>query len=402
MLCYSHRMLHTSPKPPRIYALLMASGRGERMGTELPKAYLPLNGKPMLGFALDCFLTHPAISGVAAVIHPEHLTFYQTITGHEKLLPPIMGSADSRQMSVLLGLRALAPFCPDYVLIHDAARPELQAEDLTAVLDGLASDRGVVLGKMAVDSLHRLDTDKTLASPLPRAEIFIASTPQAFPFTTILRAHEQALVENKNYTDDAAIARAVGMTIQTLCSPQAPIKITTNPDYQQLCQRLQKTYAPRSGMGYDIHRLVAGTEVVLGGIAIPCPYRLDGHSDADVVLHALTDALLGSCGGGDIGALFPPSDPQWRGADSCIFVAKAMQIVRNKGGILQNADMTILAEVPKIHPHRTQMQNRIAAILGIDSTRVNIKATTLEGLGALGQSQGIAAHAIVTVLYPDA
>lgn len=384
-------------------ALIVAAGRGTRAGGQIPKQYQNLGGRALLRHSLESCLSHDAVGLVMVVIHPEDLAAYRAaITGleqHPKLLPPCPGGA-SRQDSVRLGLEALAASSPAAVLIHDAARPFLRQDRIDALLTALKQEAGAILGIPVVDTLKHEDRGNLSSGP-ERQHLWRAQTPQAFRFAEILAAHRQAA--GQNFTDDAAVAEQAGLTICAVPGSEENFKVTEPEDFQRAERQLLLQLADiRTGQGYDVHAFSTetGRKLMLGGIAVPHERGLAGHSDADVALHALTDAILGALGDGDIGQHFPPGDPRWKNADSAAFLAHAVSLVRQRGGLLAHCDVTIICEAPKIGPHREAMRVRIAEIAGLAVERVSVKATTTEKLGFTGRREGIAAAALATIRLP--
>lgn len=377
-------------------ALIVAAGHGARAGEGLPKQYRLLAGKTVLSRTLEAFATHPAIDRIMVVIAPAHADLYRACVGDLELLPPVSGG-DTRQASVLAGLRALAPLKPQRVLIHDAARALVTRDEITAVCRALDTHEAAIPVLAAADTLKQVQAGRITATQ-PREHVALAQTPQGFHFDPILAAHEQA--GDRSFTDDAAIAEAVGIAVATVPGSRYNMKLTTPEDFVIAERLLSPSLVPRTGTGYDVHRFTAGDHVWLCGIRVSHDHGLEGHSDADVGLHALTDALLGAAALGDIGQHFPPSDPRWKGAASHIFLSHAASLVRAHGGRIANVDITVICEAPKVSPHRAAMQARIAEILAIDPAAVSVKATTTEGLGFTGRREGIAAQAIATVLLP--
>lgn len=393
-----------------IAALIVAAGRGSRAASvgAAPKQYALIGGRPVLSETIAVFARHPNIDAIQVVIHPDDRPHYQAAvadTCTDKLRMPIPGGA-TRQASVRAGLEALAAQgeAPDIVLIHDAARPFVAAETIAAVIAALETHKGALAACRVSDTLKQGAADNSVRATVPRQDLWQAQTPQGFHFDAILEAHRRAEdAQRQDFTDDASIAEWAGLTVALVESPARNIKLTTADDiaFADREMRALRMFEPRFASGFDVHRFAAGDHVWLGGVKIPHTHRLEGHSDADVVLHALTDALLGTIGDGDIGQHFPPSDPKWKGAASSLFLEDAMRRVSARGGRIVNADVTILAEAPKIGPHRPAMQATIAKILGLSSDRVGIKATTTEGLGFTGRREGIAAMASATVLLPS-
>ncbi|MES2338476.1 MAG: bifunctional 2-C-methyl-D-erythritol 4-phosphate cytidylyltransferase/2-C-methyl-D-erythritol 2,4-cyclodiphosphate synthase [Pseudomonadota bacterium] len=376
---------------PTTKALIVAAGRGERAGGDQPKQFAMLGGRAVLSHSYQALTRHPSIDAVVVVIGDGQQDRLRAAMGEVRF---VLGGATRRE-SVRAGLDAIGP-C-DRVLIHDAARPLLSAAVIDRLLAALDDGIGAVPVLPVTDSLAR--DDGGLGEAIDRTGVVRVQTPQAFHFTAILRAHDAWPVD-RDATDDAQILRAAGHDVMTVAGDAALDKITHAPDFALAEARLAAGLISRSATGYDVHRLEAGEELWLGGVLIPHDRGLSGHSDADVALHAITDALLGTIAAGDIGSHFPPSDPQWRGAASDQFLARAASLVRAAGGIVDFIDLTIICEAPKIGPHRSAMQARIAAILRLDASRVSVKATTTERLGFTGRGEGIAAQAVATVRVP--
>ena len=378
-------------------ALIVAAGSGTRLGGEVPKQYLPLAGRAVLRHSVETFLRHPAITGVRVVISAEHRALYESAVAGLPMLPPAVGGA-SRQDSVRNGLESLADQQPDRVLIHDAARPFLTHEIIDRALAALDDAPGAVVAVPVADTLKR-GQDGRVSGTVDRSALWRAQTPQAFRYADILAAHRQA--KGPAMTDDAAVAEAAGLPVTLVMGADDNFKITTADDLRR-AERLVGTAGQefRTGTGYDVHRFAPGDSVTICGVRIAHDQSLEGHSDADVGLHALTDAILGTIGAGDLGSHFPPGDPLWRGADSAQFLTHAAGLVAAKSGRIAHVDVTLICERPKIAPHRAAMITRIAAILGLDEGRVSVKATTTEGLGFTGRREGIAAQAVATVALP--
>lgn len=378
-------------------ALLVAAGRGQRFGRALPKQYAALAGRPVLRHAALSLLQHPGIDHVVAVIHRDDRALYDSATDGLALGSPVIGGA-TRQQSVQHGLQALAALGPQTVLIHDAARPLLPADVIDRVLAAVGPGTGAIAALPVHDSLRRA-LDGTIGEELDRTGVWRAQTPQGFRFEEILHAH--SLAEGAEHSDDASIARAAGLAVAVVDGAEENFKITTSGDLAR-AEALLRQQAERChvGMGFDVHRFGPGQGVRIGGLDIAHDQSLIGHSDADVALHALTDAILGAVGAGDIGQLFPPTDMRWRGADSALFLAEAVARVQARGGHIGNLDLTVICERPKIGPHREAMRARIADIAGLEPTVVNVKATTTERLGFTGRGEGIAAQAVATVWLP--
>jgi 2-C-methyl-D-erythritol 4-phosphate cytidylyltransferase/2-C-methyl-D-erythritol 2,4-cyclodiphosphate synthase len=365
----------------------------------MPKQYARMAAGTVLGTTLRTFLAHPGVQMVSVAIAPEDTQLYEGVAAAfaGRLLPPIAGGA-TRQASVRAGLVALVPEAPDYVLIHDAVRPFISAATISAVLQALDRGPAAVAAVPLADTLKRADAQGRVVSTLDRSGLWRAQTPQGFRFADILSAHEAAASSGLDLTDDAAVAEWAGLPVALVADSAANIKLTTLEDLAMADARARATPDVRTGTGFDVHRLVPGDHVWLCGVRIPHDHGLLGHSDADVGLHAATDALLGAIGEADIGQHFPDSDPRWKGASSHIFLSEAARLVRIRGGIISNVDITLLCEAPKIAPHRGLMRERIAEILEIDASRIGVKATTTEGLGFTGRREGIAALASATVI----
>jgi len=366
---------------------------------EIPKQYRPVAGKPLLRYSLLALANHPSIAGVQVVIAPEHRAYYKEAAEGLSLLEPVAGGAE-RQDSVKAGLKALAPRQPDYVLIHDAARPFLDRAVIDRVLEKLTPDNAVVPALPAADTLRRHRGGQW--EEIEREGVLRMQTPQGFPFRALLDLQAEDIAR---FTDDAALWLAAGRALDYALGDERLRKVTTAEDIAWADETARRAARVAVGSGYDVHKLVmAGGKdsVTLGGVAIAHAKTLEGHSDADVVLHALTDALLGALGEGDIGMHFPPGEAQWKGADSKQFVADAMRRLKARGGAVAHADVTIICESPKIGPHREAMRGVIAKLLGVAPAQVNIKATTTEGLGFTGRGEGIAAQAVVTLSLPEA
>ena len=379
------------------YALVLAAGRGARFGGMLPKQYLPLGGATVLRHAVMAFAGHPRIDGVLTTIRPEDRDIYDRALAGVDLLPPVSGGAE-RQDSVRLGLETLAAYRPDRVLIHDGARPFPDAAMIDRVLDALDRAPAAIPGLPLGDTIKRVDRE-TITETVNRTGLWRVQTPQGFHFQIILEAHRKAA--GKALTDDAAVTEAAGITPLIVAGSDDNLKVTTANDLTAAERLIAARRGDiRVGQGFDVHPFGPGDRLMVCGVAIPHDAGVVGHSDADVGLHALTDAVLGAIGAGDIGMHFPPSDPQWKGASSDRFLAHAASLVRAKGGEIAALDVTIICERPKIGPHRTAMVERIAAIGGIATDRVSVKATTTEKLGFTGRGEGIAAQAVATVRLP--
>lgn len=384
----------------RTAALIVAAGRGERLGAVLPKQYLPLAGKPLLRHAVERLAGHPRVDVVRVVLGAGQLDHYERAMAGLALRSPVEGGA-TRQESVRLGLESLESEAPDLVLIHDAARPLLSAALVDRVLDALGTAEAALPVLPVTDTLKRVDAGALATSGPDRGGLARAQTPQGFHFAAILRAHRAAHATGVSYTDDAAVAEAAGLAVACVPGEERNLKVTV-PDDLALAGLLLAG-APRSyrtGLGLDVHRFADDRPMVLCGVTIPHGQGLLGHSDADAALHAVTDAVLGTIGAGDIGQHFPPSDPRWRDADSALFLEHAVRLLAGRGGRVENADLVIVCERPKIGPHRAAMTDRLAALLGVAPDRVGVKATTSEGMGFTGRGEGLAAQAVVTASFP--
>lgn len=387
-----------------VAAVIVAGGSGLRAGGERPKQYQVIGGKPVIWWTCRAFLDHPAIDHVQAVIGAGHEDMFSAATQGLDIGPPVIGGA-TRQESCRIGIEAVERHRPAKVLIHDAARPFATPDLIGDVVGWLDRFPAVVPGLPVADTL-KFAPGGIVSRTVDRAAIWSAQTPQGFHYDGILAAYRKAEAEKtKNLTDDASVAEQAGIAIAMISGRLENRKLTTAEDIRiadrdMTASQYQSLPDIRVGQGVDIHPFSAGSVVTLCGIAIPHSQGLKGHSDADAAMHALTDAILGAIGEGDIGVHFPPSDPQWKGAASKIFLAKAMTLLEKKGGCLANADITILAEVPKIAPHVSEMKEFLSPLLRLDPGRIAIKATTTERLGAIGRKEGIMAFATVTVRLP--
>ncbi len=375
-------------------ALVVAAGRGRRFGGEVPKQYLDVQGRPIIRRALECFLAHAKVDDVLAVIHADDGALFARAVRGLDLLEPVAGG-DSRQESVRLGLQSLASRPPERVLIHDAARPFPDKAMISRVLDALETAPSAIPALPVGDTLKRAQ-DGLVTGTVARRGLWRAQTPQGFRYANIARAHGQLV--GAALTDDAAVAEKAGIPVRLVPGAEDNIKITTDDDLARA--RDMFGGETRTGLGFDVHRFGPGDHVMLCGISIPHSAGLAGHSDADAGLHALTDALLGAIGAGDLGLHFPPSEAEWKDAASDIFLRRAADLIAKKGGAIANVDVTIVCETPKIGLHRDAMARRIADILGLDTSLVSVKATTTDGLGFSGRGEGIAAQALATVRMP--
>lgn len=390
------------PRPAAAcYALIAAAGRGSRFSAEMPKQYCRLGGMTLLRRSVLAFLDDADIAGVRVVIHPDDRALYDAAVDGLALLPPVNGGA-TRQESVRRGLESLEPLAPDLVLVHDAARPMLDRALTARVRTALAQYDGAIPALPVVDTLKRAAGGQPplIAGTVERSGLWRAQTPQGFRFAKLLAAHRRA--SGREFTDDAAVAEAAGLAVALVDGDERNVKVTTDNDLMYLQRMLDAGRETRSGSGFDVHRFVPGDHVMLCGVKVPHTAGLAGHSDADVALHALTDALLGALAAGDIGVHFPPSDPRWRGAASALFLEHARALLEERNGRLVNVDLTIIGERPRIGPHRAAMQERLSALLRLPAARISIKATTTERLGFTGREEGLAAHAVATVTLPAA
>lgn len=382
----------------RTAVIIVAAGRGQRFGPGTPKQYLEVSGKTLIRHAVAAFAAHPAIDAVLPVIHQDDAeTLGKALDGLD-YLPPVAGGA-ARQQSVLNGLEALSTFAPDKVLVHDAARPMISSALIDRVLLALDTSDGVIPALQVVDTLKRADAAGMITDTVPRDGLWRAQTPQGFGFDALLAAHRS--VAGQTLTDDAAVMEAAGHRIALVAGDENNIKVTTPDDLvrmEMIMAEGSNRPSFRIGSGYDVHKLGPGDHVTLCGVVVPHHQSLIGHSDADVALHALTDAIFGAMADGDIGSHFPPTDERWRGAASDRFLAYAAERMRASGWDLENIDVTIICERPKIGPHRESMRSRLAEILEIDRSRISVKATTTEKLGFTGREEGIAAEASVLLV----
>ncbi len=378
-------------------ALLMAAGRGSRFGAEVPKQYLALLGRPVLRHAAEALLADGGVDLLLPVCAAgEEAALAEALAGLP-YLPPVAGGA-TRQASVRAGLEALAARdpAPDRVLVHDAARPVVPGGTVRRVLAALEAAPGAIPAQPVADTLKRAEPGRVLAT-VPRAGLFRAQTPQGFRFAALLAAHRMATAEA---TDDAQLMEAAGQAVALVEGSEANLKITFADDLDRVAAMLGARLLPRIGTGFDVHRIAAGRPMVLCGVTVPCEFGLDGHSDADVGIHALCDAIYGALAEGDIGRWFPPSEARWKGADSEIFLRHAAGRIAARGGVLGNADVTLVCERPRIGPLAAAMEARLAGLLGVGPGVVGVKATTTERLGFTGRGEGIGCQAAVVVMVP--
>ena len=378
----------------RTTALIVAAGTGTRAGGDIPKQYAPIAGKAMLAHAIDALAAHPRIDEIRVVIGAGQEHLYADAIKGRTIAAPVTGGATRRE-SVANGLAATQS---DQILIHDAARPFLPGAVVDRLLAALERAPGAVPVLAVADTLAEAGDD--LGPNVPRERLARVQTPQAFCTDAIRAAHASWDV-GKEATDDAQIARAAGLTVRTVEGSPALDKLTFPADFAAAEQRLAAAMVSRTALGFDVHAFTEGDGLWIGGIRIPHSRALAGHSDADVGLHALTDALLGTIGDGDIGTHFPPSDPKWRGAASYLFLTHARDLIAAQGGRIDHVDLTIICEEPKVGPHRAAIRARIAELLGLMETKISIKATTTESLGFTGRREGVAAQAAATVRLPE-
>jgi 2-C-methyl-D-erythritol 4-phosphate cytidylyltransferase / 2-C-methyl-D-erythritol 2,4-cyclodiphosphate synthase len=375
----------------RIAAILVAAGSGSRFGAETPKQFVPLAGKPVIRHAAETLAAHVTLLqpvGDAAAIE-------RALDGLPHL-PAVAGGA-TRQDSVRAGLEAMEGARPDVVLIHDAARPLIPAGTIPALLTALEHESGAIPAVPVADTLKHV-ADGLITATVPRDGLYRAQTPQAFRYKVLLDAHRA--VTDIAATDDAALLEAIGESVAIVPGSDDNIKLTYAGDLVRLERVMAAPLIPRVGTGFDVHALEVGRPLMLCGVVVPHEKGLAGHSDADVGIHALCDAIYGALAEGDIGRHFPPSEAAWKGADSSRFLAHAAGLIASRGGRLANADVTLVCERPKIAPHARAMAARLAGILTVDVSCISVKATTTEKLGFTGRGEGIAAQAVATVLLP--
>ena len=387
-----------------VVAVIVAGGSGIRAGGSLPKQYQLVGGQPVIRLTLETFLRHPLIEAVQTVIGLGHEELFAKATLGLSINKPVAGGG-TRQDSCRAGLEACQIRNPQKVLIHDAARPFLSLDLISNVINELDHADAVIPGLPVADTMKYAPSG-VIERTVDRAALWFVQTPQGFIYDRILKAHHNALAAGQtSFTDDAAVAEYAGMKVQIIAGEQKNRKLTTQHDITEADRenrnRLFESRPDiRTGHGVDFHVFEKGDGVTLCGVKIPHSHKLKGHSDADVALHAVTDAILGSIGERDIGQHFPPTDKKWKAAASAIFVNKAMELLQARGGIVAHIDITILAEAPRIGPHIDAMKLNLQNLLGIGSDRIGIKATTTEGMGAIGRKEGMSAHAIATVRLP--
>ena len=385
--------------------IIVAAGAGLRVGGEIPKQYQQIGGEAVLRRTVRAFQQHEEVHHILVVIGDNHDELYMKAVSDMNLPDPVQGGA-TRQASVFNGLTAIAPLEPANVLIHDAARPFVDAEIISAVIAKISEFPGCIPAIAVVDTLKR-ENDGLIIETVDRSGLWGAQTPQAFRFKDILEAHEAAAATNRDdFTDDASIAEWAELSVAIIPGKPENNKITTSADLYEAETRLDTGKLKmlsdvRIGHGYDVHAFEDGDHVILCGLKIPHTQKLKGHSDADVGLHTLTDAILGALCEGDIGKHFPPTEEKWKGAASDIFLKHAAKLVADRGGVISHVDLTLICQAPKIRPHVDAMRDSVARIIGIDVDRVSVKATTTEWLGFTGREEGIAAAATATVRLPE-
>lgn len=380
---------------PRVAALVVAAGAGERFGSTIPKVFIPLAGKPLLMWAVEAFAAHPRVDDLALVVAPEYLPRAHDICRHIPHLLIVAGGSERRK-SVFNGLRALEPLHPEVVAIHDGARPLVTGEIISDSLAVCAQHGAALTAVPATDTLKRV-ADGRLVDTIDREGVYLAQTPQSFYFDLIVKAHERAEADGCLVTDDAMLLERLGHPVHVSRGSVSNLKITTPDDLQRAEAWLMQPRTTRVGHGFDLHRLVEGRRLVLGGVEIEYELGLLGHSDADAALHAVADALLGACALGDIGQHFPDTDVSYRGADSRELLRRVVALVHEAGWQPVNVDVTILAQAPKMAPHIPAMRQATADTVGLDVSAVSYKATTMERLGPIGEGLAIAAQAVAMV-----
>jgi len=392
---------------PSLAIIIVAAGRGQRAGEGLPKQYRQLCGRMVLTRTIEALHTAAPQAKLLTVIHPDDGNLYEDAiaavisSAQATLLPYVHGGA-TRQHSCRVGLEALQALGPDVVLIHDAARPFATVALIQRAVDAALKHGAAVPGLFVTDTIKQVDAEGRIISTPQRDALRAVQTPQSFQYELILRAHRKAASAPDDKTDDAAVAEFAGHAVHVFDGDAQNIKLTTPQDFEKAEARLMAQLTDiRMGQGFDVHAFTDGDHVILGGVKIPHSKKLLGHSDADVLMHAITDAIYGALADGDIGSHFPPSDPQWKGAASDIFLRHAAQSVRKLGGIIAHIDGTIICEAPRVGPHRDAIRAKLAKIIGIDVSRVAVKATTSEELGFTGRREGIAAMALATIRLPE-
>jgi 2-C-methyl-D-erythritol 4-phosphate cytidylyltransferase/2-C-methyl-D-erythritol 2,4-cyclodiphosphate synthase len=389
------------PKPVRTAAILVAAGRGLRAGGGGPKQYRTIGGQTVIFRAMQAFCSHPDVATVQPVVNPDDIALFNDAAASLRHAPPANGGA-TRQASVHAGLEALAADKPDIVLIHDAARPFVTSAVISRAIDAAGRTGAAIPAIPVIDTIKQVGDAGDVTGTPDRARLRIAQTPQAFRYDVILEAHRRAAREGRSdFTDDAALAEWAGLTVATFEGDAANMKLTTPEDFVREEARLGAMLGDiRTGTGYDVHAFGEGDHVMICGVRVPHNKGFLAHSDGDVGLHALVDAILGALADGDIGSHFPPSDPKWKGASSDRFLKYAVERVTARGGRVGNLEVTMICERPKIGPLRDTMRAKIAEVSGVDISRIAVKATTSERLGFTGREEGIAATASATVRLP--
>jgi 2-C-methyl-D-erythritol 4-phosphate cytidylyltransferase/2-C-methyl-D-erythritol 2,4-cyclodiphosphate synthase len=375
-----------------VAAVIVAAGRGLRAGGGLPKQWRTVAGRVIAAWTLDAFRSSPLVGPIALVLHPDDMGLAPGYAGHPDVVVATGGA--TRDASVRAGLEALVPFAPDLVLIHDVARPCVTHDLIARVVEALDGAEAAAPALAVTDALWRGEAG-LVAGTVDRAGLWRAQTPQGFRFPLILEAHRR---HGGGAADDVEVARAAGLDVVIVPGEERNLKITAPEDFARAERLLRDDMDIRTGNGFDVHAFGPGDSVMLCGIAVPHDRGLLGHSDADVGMHALTDAIYGALAEGDIGRHFPPSDSQWKGADSALFLGHAVRLAAERGYRVANGDVTLICERPKIGPHAAAMQARLAQIMGLEPGRISVKATTSERLGFTGREEGIAALATVTLV----
>ena len=389
-----------------VAVLIVAAGRGQRAGGGKPKQYRTLAGTPVLARSLIPFLEHTEVNTITVVIHPDDLPLYcdaikAIADPGKKMMPPVNGGK-TRQESVLAGLEVMSAAPPRIVLVHDAARPFCSKGIIDRAINA-ARQHGAAIPAMPVtDTIKRVSIAGAIIDTPDRSSLVAVQTPQSYDFAALLSAHRAAEKAGlSQFTDDAALIEWAGQKVMTFAGETENMKLTHESDFALAEARLAPAMVTRVGTGYDVHTFAAGDHIWLCGIRIPHDHGVEAHSDGDVALHALTDAVLGALADGDIGTHFPPSDPQWRGASSDQFLAYAIARLQARGGVIDHADLTLICEAPRIGPFREAMRGRIAAICDLPLSSVGLKATTSEGMGFTGRREGLAAVATATLRLPQ-
>ena len=393
------------PTSPKTAAIIVAAGRGLRAGVGGPKQYRMIAGRSVIARALDPFCMHGSVDAVQPVVNPDDSVMFAQAVDGLACNTAVNGGA-TRQASVHAGLEALADQKPDIVLIHDAARPFVTQGVIDRAIAAASLTGAAIPTALVTDTIKQVDAGGAVIATPDRAQLRIAQTPQAFKFDIILDAHRRAARDGRSdFTDDAALAEWAGLTVATFEGDPANMKLTTPEDFVREEARISATLGAmlgdvRTGTGYDVHAFGEGDHLMICGIRVPHTKGFLAHSDGDVGLHALVDAILGALADGDIGSHFPPSDDKWKGAASDAFLKYAVERVTARGGRIAHLDVTLICERPKIGPLREAMRARVAEITGLSLSRVAVKATTSERLGFTGREEGIAAIASATIRLP--